>query len=59
MNTYKVYTYVLFALYIPLLLATVRGLVKTKIFPNPETPVTARNVVKYLRLRRQGTSYTH
>jgi hypothetical protein len=59
MNTYQVYLYVLIALYIPLLLVTVRGLVKTKILPSPETPVTVRNVFKYLRLRLQGTSYTH
>jgi len=59
MNTYQVYLYFLVALYIPLLLITIRGLVKTKIFPNPETPVTARNLVKYFRLRLQGTSYTH
>ena len=60
MNTYQVYVYFLVALYIPLLLITIRGLVKTKIFPSPEIPVTIRNVVKYLRLRLQGTSsYTH
>jgi hypothetical protein len=59
MNTYQVYLYVLIALYIPLLLMTIRGLVKTKILPTPETPVTARNVFKHLRIRLQGTSYTH
>lgn len=59
MNTYQVYLYVITALYIPLLLITIRGLVKTKIFPSSEIPVTLRNVVKYLRLRVQGTSYTH
>jgi hypothetical protein len=60
MNTYQTYVYVLVALYLPLLLITIRGLVKTKIFPSPEIPVTIRNVFKYLRLRLQGTSpYTH
>ncbi len=60
MNTYQVYVYFLVALYIPLLLVTIRGLVKTKIFPSPEIPVTIRNLVKYIRLRLQATSsYTH
>jgi hypothetical protein len=64
MNTYQVWLYVLVALYIPLFLITIRGLLKTKVFPSPEIPVTIRNVVKYIRLRLQGTqgtpsSYTH
>lgn len=54
MNTYQVYVYVLVALYIPLLLITLRGMLKTKVFPSPEIPVTIRNVVKYLRLRLHG-----
>ena len=60
MNTYAVYSYVLLAFYIPILLLTIKGLVKTKIFPSPEIPVTVRNVIKYLRLRlQQETSYAH
>ncbi|HEV2355904.1 MAG TPA: transglutaminase domain-containing protein [Puia sp.] len=59
MNTYQVYVYVLLLLYIPLLLITMRGLVKTKIFPSPEIPVTIPNVFKYLKLRLAGvSSYT-
>jgi hypothetical protein len=58
MNTYTAYLYFLIALYIPLLLVTIKGLVKTKIFPSPEIPVTLSNVVKYIKLRAQGTSYT-
>ena len=54
MNTYQVYVYILLAIYLPLLLITFRGLVKTKIFPSPEIPVTVRNVFKYIRLRMQG-----
>ena len=59
MNTYAVYSYVLLALYIPLFLLTVRGLLKTKVFPSPEIPVTFRNIIKYLRQRPQGTSYSN
>jgi hypothetical protein len=60
MNTYQVYVYVLVALYIPLLLITVLGLLRTKVFPSPEIPVTIRNVVKYIKLRFQAaSSYTH
>jgi len=64
MNTYQVYVYVLVAIYLPLLLITVRGLLKTKVFPSPEIPVTIRNVVKYLKLRLHdprgaSSSYTH
>jgi hypothetical protein len=58
MNTYAVYLYVLLALYIPLFLVTLRSLLKTKVFPSPEIPVTFGNVIKYLRPRSQGT-YTH
>jgi hypothetical protein len=60
MNTYQVYVYFLVALYIPLLLITVLGLLRTKVFPSPEIPVTIRNVVKYIKLRFQAaSSYTH
>ena len=59
MNTYAVYFYVFLALYIPLLLLTFRALVKTKVFPSPEIPVTFSNIIKYLRIRPGGTSYTH
>lgn len=60
MNTYQVYVYVLVALYIPLLLLTILGLLRTKVFPSPEIPVTIRNVVKYIKLRFQAaSSYTH
>jgi hypothetical protein len=58
MNTYQVYVYFLVALYIPLLLITIRGLLKTKVFPSPEIPVTMRNVVKYIKPRLQGTQGT-
>lgn len=64
LNTYQVYVYVLVALYIPLLLITIRSLLKTKVFPSPEIPVTIRNVAKYLKLRLQESqatsgSYSH
>jgi hypothetical protein len=58
MNTYTAYFYLLLLLYVPLFLVTIKGLVKTKIFPNPEIPVTLSNIVKYLKVRVQGTSYT-
>ncbi|HET6255479.1 MAG TPA: hypothetical protein VFE32_15470 [Puia sp.] len=56
MNTYQVYVYLLIAIYIPLFLITIRGLLKTKVFPSPEIPVTLRNVVKYIKLRFQEPS---
>lgn len=64
MNTYQVYVYALIILYIPLFLITMRGLLKTKVFPSPEIPVTIRNVAKYLKIRLQSppgtsSSYTH
>lgn len=59
MNIYQVYVYVLLLLYIPLLLITLRGLLKTKVFPDPGIPVTIPNVFKYLKLRLEGvSSYT-
>jgi len=59
LNTYSVYFYVILLLYIPVFLMTFRLVIKTKIFPSQDIPVTFRNVIKYTRPRIIGTSYIH
>ncbi|HEY4288638.1 MAG TPA: hypothetical protein VGN00_16145 [Puia sp.] len=59
LNTYSTYFYVILLLYIPIFLVTFRRLIKTKIFPNQDIPVTFRNIIKYIGPRIIGTSYIH
>lgn len=59
LNTYAVYFYVILLLYIPIFLGTVRLVIKTKIFPSKDIPVTFRNFIKYTRPRIIGTAYIH
>jgi len=56
MNTYSAYCRILLLLYIPIFLATLRLIVKTKVFPSQDIPVTFRNLIKYIRPRLAGTS---
>jgi len=59
LKVYNIYFYVSLFLYIPLFLFTLRRLIQTKIFPDPNIPFTVRNLVKYLRLiTRQRTEFT-
>ncbi|HVU58700.1 MAG TPA: transglutaminase domain-containing protein [Puia sp.] len=59
LQIYSIYFYVFLFLYIPVFLFTVRRLIQTKIFPNPEIPLTFRNLVKYMRpVGRQNTEFT-
>ncbi len=51
LNTYDLIYYVLLLLYVPILLVTLKKLIKTKIFPQPNIPVTFSNIMRYLRLR--------
>ena len=59
LNTYAAYFYVILILYIPIFLVTFRRVIKTKIFPSQDIPVTFRNIIKYSRPRIIGTSYIH
>jgi hypothetical protein len=51
LNTYDLIFYVLLILYVPIFLITLKKLIQTKIFPQPNIPVTFSNIVRYLRLR--------
>lgn len=59
LNTYSVYFYTILLLYIPLFLMTVRQVIKTKIFPTRDIPLTLTNIKKYIRPRVIGTPDTH
>ncbi len=49
LKIYTIYFYIALFLCIPILLYTIRKIVKTKLFPNPNIPLTFSNLVKYLR----------
>jgi len=59
LQIWTVYFYVFLFLYIPVFLFTIRRLIRTKIFPNPDIPLTFRNLIKYIRpIARQSTEFT-
>jgi len=59
LEVYSIYFYVMIFLYIPVFLFTLRRLIQTKIFPDPNIPFTIRNLVKYMRpMSRQSTEFT-
>ncbi|HLX92486.1 MAG TPA: hypothetical protein VKR32_12435 [Puia sp.] len=49
LKTYDVYFYFLMSLYIPVLILTLMRVIRTKVFPTHDTPLTARNVAKHIR----------
>jgi len=56
LEVYTIYFYVAIFLYIPVFLFTLRRLIQTKVFPDPNIPFTIRNLVKYMRpISRQST----
>jgi hypothetical protein len=59
MNTFHVYFFITLIFEIGLILMTARLAIKTQVFPRKDIPVTARNLIKYLRLRQDGTSLSH
>ena len=59
LQIYSLYFYSFLFLYIPIFLFTIRRLIQTKVFPNPDIPVTIRNLVKYMKpVARQSTEFT-
>ncbi|MFI5151813.1 MAG: hypothetical protein ACHQET_00680 [Chitinophagales bacterium] len=51
LKMYDWYFYGTLIIYIPILLLTLKKLIKTKIFPQPNIPLTFSNLVRYLRMR--------
>lgn len=59
LKVYDIYFYVILFLYIPIFLFTLRRLIQTKVFPDPNIPFTVRNLIKYMRpVSRQSTEFT-
>ncbi|MDO6432045.1 transglutaminase domain-containing protein [Flavitalea sp. BT771] len=59
LKIYSIYFFVTFFLYIPVFLYTFRRLIQTKVFPNPDIPITFGNLIKYMRpFTRQRTEFT-
>jgi hypothetical protein len=54
LKKYDLFFYIVLFLYIPLFLVTLKKLIQTKIFPQPNIPITFSNVLRYLRLRFSG-----
>jgi hypothetical protein len=54
LKKYDLFFFIVLFLYIPLFLVTLKKLIQTKIFPQPNIPITFSNVLRYLRLRYSG-----
>jgi len=59
LKIYTVYFYITLLLSIPVILLTIRKLVKIKVFPSQDIPFTFNNLVKYMRAQRSNSSYIH
>ena len=51
LKIYTIYFYIALFLCIPILLLTIKKIVKTKLFPNQDIPLTFNNLIKYLKPR--------
>jgi hypothetical protein len=51
LKTYDMYFYLVLIIYLPIFIFTLKKLIQTKIFPQPNIPITYSNIRHYLRLR--------
>jgi hypothetical protein len=51
LKTYDIYYYIVLIIFIPIFFYTIKRLIQTKIFPQPNIPLTFSNVRHYLRVR--------
>ncbi len=51
LRIYDIYFYLLLLIYIPVFILTLKKLIKTKVFPEPNIPMTAANIFKYAKVR--------
>ena len=51
LKMYDFYFMLTLILYIPVFILTLRKLIKTKIFPQPNIPLTPANIIKYSKVR--------
>jgi len=54
LKIYNLYLYLTLLIALPIFFFTMRRLVQTKVFPDPQIPFTLRNLVKYLALQISG-----
>jgi hypothetical protein len=54
LRMYDFYFYMILVLYIPIFIFSVRRLIKTRLFPQQNIPLTAANIVRYLKIRLEG-----
>lgn len=47
LRIYNIYLYIALLIYLPILIYTLRRVIQIKVFPDPATPFTYRNLVKY------------
>lgn len=59
LRMYDLYFYVLLGLYIPVFIFTLRKLIKTKVFPQPNIPITVTNIIKYTKARFSNKQVTN
>ena len=57
LKTYDLYFYLVLIIYIPIFWFTLRKLIQTKIFPQPNIPLTFSNILHYVRLRLGHKQY--
>jgi hypothetical protein len=54
LKKYDVYFYLILIIYIPILIITLRSLIQTKVFPQPNIPFTPANIFRHLKARIGG-----
>ena len=54
LRMYDFYFYMILVLYIPIFIFTARRLIKTRLFPQQNIPLTLTNIVRYLKVRLEG-----
>jgi hypothetical protein len=57
LKMYDFYFYCTLFIYLPIILYTLKRIIKTKLFPTHDTPVTIRNIAKYARVRASGDGF--
>ena len=58
LRMYDFYFYMILVLYIPIFIFTVRRLIKTRLFPQQNIPLTVANIVRFLKIRLEGKRST-
>lgn len=54
LKKYDVYFYLILIIFIPVFIITLRRLIQTKVFPQPNIPFTFSNIIRHLKARISG-----